>query len=151
MHDPSILILDEPTASLDLLMQHAFIDLILEEKKKGKTILMSSHRFSEVEKTCDRIGILKNGRLETVSSLDELRRTERRVYIVTLENEEAAHALQHENISVIEAEGRMLKIAVYRDLRSLLSILVNYPVMTLDNAGQSLEEIFLHYYGGEDE
>ena len=45
----------------------------------------------------------------------------------------------------------MLKIAVYRDLRSLLSILVNYPVMTLDNAGQSLEEIFLHYYGGEDE
>ena len=112
---------------------------------------MSSHRFSEVEKTCDRIGILKNGHLKTVSSLDELRQTERRVYIVTLENEEAAQALQHENISVIEAEGRMLKIAVYRDLRSLLSILVNYPVMTLDNVGQSLEEIFLHYYGGEDE
>ena len=150
LHDPSILILDEPTASLDLLMQHAFIDLILEEKKRGKTILMSSHRFSEVEKTCDRIGILKQGRLATVSSLDELRQTERRVYIVTLENEEAAQALQRENVHVISAEGRVLKPAVYRDLRSLFSILVNYPVMTLDNAGQSLEEIFLHYYGGED-
>ena len=150
MHDPKILILDEPTASLDLLMQHAFIDLILEEKIKGKTILMSSHRFSEVEKTCDRIGILKNGRLQTVSSLDELRKTERRVYLVTLENEEAAHALQQEPVHIIEAQGRMLKIAVYRDLRSLLSILANYPVMTLDNVGQSLEEIFLHYYGGED-
>lgn len=151
MHDPNILILDEPTASLDLLMQHAFIDLILEEKKQGKTILMSSHRFSEVEKTCDRIGILKNGRLKTVSSLDELRQTERRVYVITLENEEAAQALQRENINVIEAEGRILKVAVYRDLRSLLSILVNYPVATMDNVGQSLEEIFLHYYGGEDE
>ncbi len=150
MHDPSILILDEPTASLDLLMQHAFVDLILEEKKKGKTILMSSHRFSEVEKTCDRIAILKEGRLQTVSSLEELRKTERRVYIVTLENEEAAQALQRENITVLEAEGRMLKIAVYRDLRNLLSILVNYPVSTLDNVGQSLEEVFLHYYGGED-
>lgn len=151
MHDPNILILDEPTASLDLQMQHAFIDLLLEEKKKGKTILMSSHRFSEVEKTCDRIGILKNGKLKTVSSLEELRQTERRVYIITLENEEAAQALQHENINVIEAEGRVLKVSVYRDLRSLLSILINYPVAAIDNAGQSLEEIFLHYYGGEDE
>ena len=151
MHDPNILILDEPTASLDLLMQHAFIDLILEEKKKGKTILMSSHRFSEVEKTCDRIGILKQGKLKTVCSLDELRQTERRVYIITLENEEAAQALKNENIQILESEGRMLKVAVYRDLRNLLSILANYPVATLDNAGQSLEEIFLHYYGGEDE
>ena len=151
MHDPSILILDEPTASLDLLMQHAFIDLILEEKKKGKTILMSSHRFSEVEKTCDRIAILKKGRLKTVSSLEELRQTERRVYVITLDNEEAAQALCRENISVLEVDGRIVKVAVYRDLRSLLAILVNYPVSTLDNVGQSLEEIFMHYYGGEEE
>lgn len=150
MHDPNILILDEPTASLDLLMQHAFIDLILEEKKKGKTILMSSHRFSEVEKTCDRIGILKKGHLKTVCSLDEIRQTERRVYIITMENEEAALALTHENIQVLERDGRMVKVAVYRDLRNMLSILVNYPVATLDNVGQSLEEVFLHYYGGED-
>lgn len=151
MHDPNILILDEPTASLDLLMQQAFIDLILEEKKKGKTILMSSHRFSEVEKTCDRIAILKKGRLKTVSSLEELRKTERRVYIVTLENKEAAQALCRENINVLETDGRMVKVAVYRDLRNLLSILINYPVSTLDNVGQSLEEIFMHYYGGEEE
>lgn len=151
MHDPNILILDEPTASLDLLMQHAFINLVLEEKKKGKTILMSSHRFSEVEKTCDRIAILKKGRLKTVSSLEELRQTERRVYIITLDNEEAAQALCRENISVLEINGRIVKIAVYRDLRSLLAILVNYPVSTMDNVSQSLEEIFMHYYGGEEE
>lgn len=151
MHDPSILILDEPTASLDLLMQHEFIDLILEEKKQGKTILMSSHRFSEVEKTCDRIGILKQGRLVTVSSLEELRQTERRVYIITMENEEAAQAFQREHLNILEADGRMIKVAVYRDLRNLLSILTCYPISTLDNVGQSLEEVFLHYYGGEDE
>ena len=110
---------------------------------------MSSHRFSEVEKTCDRIGILKKGHLATVSSLEDLRKTERRVYLVTLDNEEAAQALCRENITVLEREGRIIKIAVYRDLRSLLSILTNYPVSTLDNVGQTLEEVFLHYYGGE--
>ena len=151
MHDPNILILDEPTASLDLLMQHTFIDLILEEKAKGKAILMSSHRFSEVEKTCDRVAILKQGKLATVCSLEELRQTERRVYLITMENEEAAQALTHEQLQILSCEGRIVKVAVYRDLRSLLSILANYPVSTLDNVSQSLEEVFLHYYGGEDE
>ncbi|WP_235601380.1 ABC transporter ATP-binding protein [Tissierella sp. P1] len=59
MHDPSTLILDEPTSGLDPLMQNKFIELILNEKSKGKTILMSSHSFEEVERTCDRIGIIK--------------------------------------------------------------------------------------------
>ena len=81
----------------------------------------------------------------------ELRQTERRVYVITLDNEEAAQALCRENISVLEVDGRIVKVAVYRDLRSLLAILVNYPVSTLDNVGQSLEEIFMHYYGGEEE
>ena len=59
MHDPKVLILDEPTSGLDPLMQNAFVELIQEEKQRGKTILMSSHMFEEVEKTCDRIGIIR--------------------------------------------------------------------------------------------
>lgn len=149
MHDPNIFILDEPTASLDLIMQHQFINLILEEKAKGKTILMSSHRFSEVEKTCDRIAILKQGHLATVSSLEDLRKTERHVYIITMENEECIQAFQQEGLNIIEVQGRTVKVAIYRDLRNLLSVLSRYPVSTLDNVGQDLEEIFLHYYGGD--
>ena len=63
MHDPEVLILDEPTSGLDPLMQQVFIDLILEEKQRGKTILMSSHIFTEIERTCDRVAIIKDGRL----------------------------------------------------------------------------------------
>lgn len=63
MHDPQILLLDEPTNGLDPLMQNIFIELVLEEKKKGKTILLSSHIFSEIEKTCDRVGMIRNGEL----------------------------------------------------------------------------------------
>ncbi len=59
MHDPEVLILDEPTSGLDPLMQQVFIDLILEEKQRGKTILMSSHIFTEIERTCDRVAIIK--------------------------------------------------------------------------------------------
>lgn len=62
MHDPAVLILDEPTSGLDPLMQNRFIDLILEEKQRGKTVLMSSHMFEEVERTCARVGILREGR-----------------------------------------------------------------------------------------
>ena len=63
MHDPAILVLDEPTSGLDPLMQHTFVELIDEEKAAGKTILMSSHMFDEVERTCDRVAIIKQGRL----------------------------------------------------------------------------------------
>ena len=63
MHDPDILLLDEPTSGLDPLMQSRFIDLIRESKERGKTILLSSHIFEEVEKTCSRIGMIKEGRL----------------------------------------------------------------------------------------
>jgi len=65
MHDPEIILLDEPTSGLDPLMQEKFCDLILREKERGKTILLSSHIFNEVEKTCDRVMIIKQGRIIT--------------------------------------------------------------------------------------
>ena len=89
MHDPDILILDEPTSGLDPLMQNRFIDLVAEEKKQGKTILMSSHMFEEVERTCDRIGIIRTGRMVAVDAAAALRERHTRSYTVTLENESA--------------------------------------------------------------
>ena len=84
MHDPDILVLDEPTSGLDPLMQNRFIELIAEEKKKGKTILLSSHMFEEVERTCDRIGIIRAGKLVTVDSVETLRERHMHTYTVTL-------------------------------------------------------------------
>ena len=80
MHDPLILILDEPTSGLDPLMQKKFVDLILKEKTKGKTILMSSHSFEEVERTCDRVGIIKEGSLVVIENILNLKENMRKAY-----------------------------------------------------------------------
>ena len=125
MHDPDILILDEPTSGLDPLMQNRFIDLIAEEKKHGKTILMSIHMFEEVERTCDRIGIIRKGRMVAVDAAASLRERHTRSYTVTLESESAAEAF------AIDFNG----------MRKGLKVTVTTK--------QSLEEIFMNYYGGE--
>ncbi len=125
MHDPDILILDEPTSGLDPLMQNRFIYLVAEEKKQGKTILMSSHMFEEVERTCDRIGIIRTGRMVAVDAAAALRERHTRSYTVTLENESAAEAFA----------------ADFNGVRDGLKVTVTTK--------QSLEEIFMNYYGGE--
>lgn len=125
MHDPDILILDEPTGGLDPLMQKTFIELIAEEKAKGKTILLSSHIFEEVERTCDRIGIIRAGRLVTVDSVDAIRERHLREYTVTLDTPELAMAFAKDFDGICDGTT----VTVF--------------------AKQSLETFFLNYYGGE--
>lgn len=84
MHDPDIHILDEPTGGLDPLMQNTFVKLINEEKEKGKTILMSSHSFSEVDRTSDRVGIIKDGKLVAIEKIRKLQSMQRKVFNVTM-------------------------------------------------------------------
>lgn len=126
MHDPDILILDEPTSGLDPLMQSRFIELIAEEKKKGKTFFLSSHMFEEVEKTCDRIGIIRSGKLVTVDTVETLRKRHMRSYTVHLNTMEEAEAFAK------DFDGTCIGNSV-----------------TL-TAKQGLEAIFMSYYGGED-
>lgn len=125
MHDSDILILDEPTSGLDPLMQNRFIDLIAEEKKKGKTILLSSHIFEEVERTCDRIGIIRDGRLVITDSVEALRKRHMRTYNVRLDSPQAAEDFARDFDGI--CDGTNVTVA----------------------AKESLETIFIHYYGGE--
>lgn len=129
MHDPEILILDEPTSGLDPLMQSRFIDLITEEKKRGKTILMSSHMFEEVERTCDRIGIIRAGKLVALDSTDTLREKHLRRYTVTLPNEQLAAAFAADFKGEIDPAQ---------------------PSQVQVSTSQTLEQIFMDYYGGEE-
>ncbi len=80
MHDPEVFILDEPNSGLDPLMQNIFIELVLEEKERGKTVLMSSHSFEETYRTCDRAGIIREGRLVDVANVHSLKTSQRRHY-----------------------------------------------------------------------
>ena len=114
----------EPTSGLDPLMQSRFIRLIAEEKEHGKTVLMSSHMFEEVERTCDRIGIIQKGRMITVESAAALHERHTRSYTVALENETDAKAFAADFDGIQNG--------------------TNVTVTTK----QSLEEIFMNYYGG---
>lgn len=124
MHDPRILLLDEPTSGLDPLMQNRFIQLLDAEKARGKTILLSSHIFEEVERTCDRVGIIRAGRLVADDPVETLRGRYLRSYTVTLESPEQAAAFARD----FAGEQNGLQVTV--------------------RAQKSLENIFLEYYGG---
>ena len=92
MNDPEVLILDEPTSGLDPIMQKVFINFIIEEKKRGKTILLSSHIFSEVDATCDTISIIKDGKHVSTFKAEELKKEQKRQFIVNFRHIDDANA-----------------------------------------------------------
>ena len=149
MHDPSVLILDEPTSGLDPLMQNRFIELILSEKARGKTILMSSHMFEEVERTCDRVGMIRKGRLFSVDKASALKESQRRLYIVTLADESEASDFAREKLTVLEKDNVRVTVAVQQDMQSFISVMSRHRVVSLDVVKQSLEDIFMQYYGSD--
>ncbi|MGN0495808.1 MAG: ABC transporter ATP-binding protein [Lachnospiraceae bacterium] len=151
MDSPKVIILDEPTSGLDPLMQNRFVDLILEEKKKGTTILMSSHIFEEVERTCDRTAIIRQGKIVDTVDMEALSKIRNQVYTVTLQDDERAHKLSMEpEITVQEVNGPVVKLLVNNNVADCLKVLAQYEPVNLQIATQSLEDVFLHYYGKEE-
>ncbi|MFH1880759.1 MAG: ABC transporter ATP-binding protein [Bacillota bacterium] len=149
MHDPAILILDEPTSGLDPLMQSRFIELVMLEKRRGKTILMSSHMFEEVERTCHRVGIIRQGELVAVDSVDEMKSRQQRKFIITFENSKAAEAFHREALQTEMLTHHRVQVTVGADIREMIAAMSRYPVQNLAAPSQNLEEIFMQYYGGE--
>ena len=151
MGDPDIIILDEPTSGLDPLMQNRFVDLILEEKNKGKTILMSSHIFEEVERTCDRTAIIKEGKIAAIENMESLKAKKRKFYSLEFQSENERLRFQEDNpsIKIIEVHGKNATVAVQGDIVKFLDTVTKYKIKDLDVKRETLEEIFLHFYGGD--
>lgn len=149
MHDPQVLILDEPTSGLDPLMQRRFIELIIEEKKRGKTILMSSHTFDEVDRTCQRAAIIREGKLEAVEDIATLKSTLRKSYLVTLADDADIQKIQASGLDYRIVDDRRVEIFIEGDYAKMLSVLAGCQVTSLDAAAQTLEQIFIRYYGKE--
>jgi ABC-2 type transport system ATP-binding protein len=149
MHDPEVLILDEPSSGLDPLMQSRFIELMNEEKARGKTILMSSHMFEEVERTCHRVGIIRDGKLTAVDSIKTLKATQTKSYVVTLETDEVASAFAKEPLTVTGVSGNCVTVSVQNNMHELIAAMNRHAVTSISAPEQSLEEIFMQYYGSE--
>ncbi len=144
-----LLLLDEPTSGLDPLMEVAFRDCVKEAQERGQTVFLSSHILSEVEALCDRVGILRRGRLVDEGTLQELRHLAAQTVDVTF----AGAAPQLAPLPGVSAQGagpNALRFEVTGPIGPLIAALAAYPIATLTSREPSLEEIFLHHYDGSD-
>ncbi len=151
MHDPEVIILDEPTSGLDPLMQRVFIELILEEKANGKTILLSSHSLPEIERTCDRAAIIKNGEVIAVKDIHELQSMQRKLFEITFHNLADAETFVKSNLHIELHEKNKVRVAVQGNFDEFLAETSKYHVRNIDVFTQNLEELFINYYEYEGE
>ena len=146
MHDPQVLVLDEPTAGLDPLMRNVFYELIGEEKARGKTVLMSSHSFEEIERTCDRAGIIREGQLVDVRDVGALRREQRRAFTVSFADAEPVEALAAQGFELGTRSGARVEVFVKGSADALIKALARFEIVDLESRSMALEQVFLHYY-----
>ncbi|WP_448811838.1 ABC transporter ATP-binding protein [Agromyces bauzanensis] len=143
MHRPDLYVLDEPTLGLDPLVQREFRRLLLEANERGATVLLSSHVLSEVELICTRIGLLKQGRLWKVGTLDELRELRtHRVELVLRDVVDAGELGGIPNVRNVEVHGNRASLEVQGSIDPLIDALAPRDVIELDSRELSLEEVF---------
>lgn len=146
MLNAQVLILDEPTSGLDPLMQKTFVELILEEKKKGKTIFMSSHQFSEVEKTCEKVAVIREGELLNVQDVALLKQNERQTFEIEVEGEEDAEFLQQSGLMLYSLGSCRFTVLVAGEQELLWKTLAQIHVKQFKQGTLELEEAFMQYY-----
>ena len=152
MSDPDVLILDEPTSGLDPVMQEVFVKLIHEEKERGKTILLSSHIFSEVDSTCDRIAIIKDGKIVSEFVANDLKHASRKFYNVEFANKTAKIAFVRKcktlsSLNLIKDDEKEVFLSIEdKDLNGLIAVLADSKAVKFSNRKESLEDYFMKFY-----
>ena len=144
MHEPEILILDEATSGLDPIMQNIFYELILEEKKKGTTILYSSHILSEVSKICDTIGFIKEGKIIKEDTVENIKKDS--FTYLTIESSDIDKIKKELKLKVIEEHKNEAKFINNLEPEELLNKLSKYKINKLLIEEVTLEDLFINYY-----
>jgi ABC-2 type transport system ATP-binding protein len=146
--DPDLLVLDEPTAGLDPLVQREFLALVREAREAGRTVFLSSHVLSEVEAVADTVGILRQGRLVEVRSVTELKaRPLRRLHLTFEDEVPEARLREASGVREIHADGSSARVVVEGSTADLLAAAAPYRIVDITAHEPDLEEIFLTYYG----
>ncbi len=151
MHDPNVLILDEPTSGLDPLVQDTFLELVEEAKQRNACVFMSSHVLSEVQKVCDRVGIIKDGKLISESIISELAVEASQTMEIVFAKKVPVMALR--KVPGITIQSYTTDTAVIHtkgNLSPLFSVLARYNVSKINARTLDLEESFLHFYQNEE-
>lgn len=161
MGDPDVLILDEPTSGLDPVMQQVFIDFVKEEKKRGKTILLSSHMFNEVEATCDDIAIIKDGKIVSRFETSKIKHNQNKCFEVELPNKQNFEKMIEafpkakkksetiKKVEILSSNPETLKVNIAvndKDINELIDKLSEFNVKSFKENKYTLEDYFMQFY-----
>jgi len=147
LHEPKLIILDEPTGGLDPLMQQRFFDLLRDENKKGATILFSSHILSEVQKLCDRVAIIKGGKIVKVENIKELTaNTHKRFKIESKDLINKGLFIGLDGVNDLAVDKKTASFLYHGDINKVMKIITSLDLINLLVEEPDLEEVFMHYY-----
>lgn len=151
MHEPEVFILDEPTDGLDPLMQETFYSLVKDLQTKGATLFISSHNLAEVRKMCDRVGIIRDGKLVSESAISELALEASQTFTITFAGKVPFADLKKiKTVKKLKKDGAdKVTLHVHGELAPLFSLLSKHKVVTLSTRELNLEEEFMKYYETE--
>ncbi len=146
LHSPKLIILDEPTGGLDPLMQQKFFDLLKQENEKGATILFSSHILTEIQKMCDRVAIIKDGKLVKVDTVESLREDNYKKYKIHLNDISDESKFDIDGISEKDVQNNVVSFIYNGDINNIINIIANIKITDLIIEEPDLEEVFMHFY-----
>lgn len=150
MHQPELLILDEPTMGLDPLVQQEFYRMVREVKRDGRTVFLSSHIMPEVERICDRVGIIRKGRMVAVEKISDLKERRLRHMEIHFAEDVAIEAFEDvQGIQDLQVQGNILECSVSGSMDPLIKRISRFEVLNVISHEPSLEEVFLAYYSGD--
>jgi len=151
LSDPELAILDEPTSGLDPLHQKELYEFIAQESHKGRTIFMSSHVLSEVERVCDRVGIIREGKIVAVERIETLKARMGQIVTIDFDEEFSEDDFKMPGVSKMEVNGRTLSLHITGNHDGILKALSRYKITKFLAEEYSLDDLFLEYYYKGDE
>ncbi|MGF9966970.1 ABC transporter ATP-binding protein [Bacillus rhizoplanae] len=149
LHEPKLIILDEPTSGLDPLMQQKFFELLEEENRKGATILFSSHILSEVQRLCNRVAIIKEGKIVTVEKISTLQENNYKKFKIETKSALDKNYFQIDGVNKLEVHNNVTSFLFKGNINTVMKKIAEIEITNLWIEEPDLEEIFIHYYEKE--
>ncbi len=146
MHEPDLLVLDEPTRGLDPILQQEIYSILRELRREGKTVFMSSHNLAEVEQICDRVGIIREGKIVASESMQSVRGMQMHIVKVVFATTYNIRDYQIDKVDIKSSSKKELELHVHGDLNVLLTRLLRHPIRDIDISHASLEDVFMRFY-----
>ncbi|WFD10985.1 ABC transporter ATP-binding protein [Tepidibacter hydrothermalis] len=150
LHEPKLIILDEPTSGLDPLMQQKFFDLLEEENKKGATILFSSHILTEVQKLCDRVAIIKEGKIVKLENMSTLKENTYKKFKIEMLSKLHKDYFNIAGVNKLKLKGNTVNFIYKGDINAVMKKISSIEISNIWIEEPDLEEIFMHYYSEEE-